>query len=807
VKLRRLTVAGFGRLSQRTFAFRDGLNVIYGPNEAGKSTIARSIVASLYGISRGQKEQWRPWTGDVYATTLVYDLEDGRSFEVQRDYDRDAKGVRIYDRDGNDVAAQVAVGKAISPGEAHLQMPLEAFVNGSCVLQQAIEIDGATRNAAATIATSLARALDGGPKEDAALGALKRLEEARREHVGTSRATVNNPLRTAREALLQCEREVQQATAKRDELAQARERRAAAIAECNRLTERCAAAESETRALRAAELRTRLEELRAYRDHLAALHAERARYDDVATFPADRVTELDTVFSAWLAADAAAREAETAAEGARLTLAERGELAARRTDAGAIDDAEFTALQLASQAAEAARAASTAAANEAAAARREGSGGRTLAGIALAVAATFGVLTIGFAIAHWWSFTEVCGALAAVAFGIVAWRGRERSQRVAVAAAKQRIADASLAAERDASLAVVSVLDRLGVTSVDELARRRERFIELAAKAERAERADARAEELRATEAAAAAAVDALAGEIVGDATGSRRDRHAVARERAQRKRERDGIESGIAMLEVRRHEILRGDDEFALLNERDALAAAGIVPASDAGHGAAEEALGRVRELDRLQRAAEMTVAQLTGELDAGEANVPDLAALAEARERARAEVERIEALERAFSLAIETVGRLTHEAHQAFARRLESYAADALGTITAGRYREIFVDPATLAVRVRVPETGAIEELELLSAGTRDQVYLLVRFAMTRMFAEGLEMPPLLLDDPFAYWDASRIERCLPLVAQNAFGAQTLLFTSSRELATAAAAVGANRIDVGSEGVPAGA
>lgn len=801
MKLRRLAIAGFGRMSQRAFAFGDGLNVIYGPNEAGKSTIARSIVASLYGIARGQKEQWRPWLGDAYATTLVYELENGQTFEIQRDFDRDAKGVRVYDRDGNDVAADLALGKTIAPGEVHLQMPLEAFVNGSCVLQQAIEIDGATRNAAATIATSLARALDGGPKEDAALGALKRLDDARREHVGTARSTVNNPLRSARDALAEREREAQTARATRDALAHVRERRAAAIDERNRLAERRTAAESETRAMRAAELRARLDDLRTYRDDYAALQAERARYDDVATFPADRVAELDAVFYAWQAADAAAAEAATAAEAARMATVERGELAARRTDAGAIDDAEFAELRLAAETAETARATATAAANAAAAARREGSGGRTLAGIALTVAGVFGVLTIGFAIAHWWSFTEVCGLLAAIAFAAVAWRGRERAQRGRVAAEKQRAADASLAAEHEASRAVVTVLDRLGVTSVEELARRRERYAELAEKADRAQRAEQRAEALRAAEEAAAAAVDALAGELVGDVDGSRRRRHEVARERAQRKREREGIESGIAMLEVRRHEILRGDDEFALIEERDALAAAGIVPAVDHGRGAGDEAMSRVRELDRLHRDAEMTVAQLTGELEAGEAAVPDIAALEEAVARARAEVERIEALDRAFGLAIETVGRLTREAHQAFARRLESYAADTLATITAGRYREIFVDPATLAVRVRVPETGAIEELERLSAGTRDQVYLLVRFAMTRMFAEGLEMPPLLLDDPFAFWDASRIERCLPLVAQNAFGAQTLLFTSSRDLADAAESVGANRIDVGSE------
>ncbi len=797
MKLRRLSIAGFGRITQRTFDFSDGLNVIYGPNEAGKSTLARAIVASLYGAGR-QKDAWRPWTGSTYATTLVYELQNGQTFEVQRDYDRDAKGVRVYDRDGNDVAADVAIGKTIAPGETHLRMPLDAFVNGACVLQQAVEIDGTTRNAAATIATSLARALDGGPKEDAALGALKRLDDARREHVGTARSPVNNPLRKARETLAERERELDAARANRDALAQARERRANAIDERDRIAERRSAAEAQTRALRAAELRTRLDALRTYRDDLAALQAERARYDDVAAFPADRIAAYDAAFYAWQAADAAASEAQTAAASTCLSAAERGELAARRLDGGAIDDDAFAALQQAAQTADAARARSLAAANEAAAARREGSGGQTLAGITLAVAGAFAALTIGFAIAHWWSFTEVCGALAAIAFGVVVWRSRALRGRARFAAEKQRIADASLAAEREASLAVSRVLEGVGVASVEELARRRARFVELVRAAESAERASERAETTRAAELAAAVQVDALADELAGDVAGARAHRHAIAHDRAQRRRKRDGIESGIAMLEMRRHEILRGEDEFALLTERDALAAAGIVPANDSARGAGEEALARVRELDRLLRDAEMTVAEATGHLDAGEATLPDLAALEESTVRARAEVARIEALDRAFTLAIETVQRLTHEAHQAFARRLEQYAATEIGTITGGRYREIFVDPTTLTVRVRVPETNAIEALDVLSAGTRDQVYLLVRFAMARMFAEGLELPPLLLDDPFAYWDAQRIERCVPLIAQNAFGAQTLLFTASRELADAALHAGAHRIDI---------
>ncbi len=397
MKLRRLTVAGFGRLAGRTFAFTDGLNVIYGPNEAGKSTVAAAIVASLYGSGR-RKEAYRPWDGGTYATTLFYELSDGRSFEVQRDYSRDAKGVHVYDRDGNDIAGDVALGRTISPGDAHLKMPYDAFINASCVLQQSVGID-AERNA--PIATALARALDGGPKEDAALGAVRRLEDARKTHVGTPRSTVNNPIKTLRDTLARRTADAEAARNRRDGLAQLRERRAANVAERDRLAERRAGSERELKSLQAAELRARLEQLRVYRDDLAALQAERARYDDVADFPAERIAELDSAFYEWRAAEAGAVVAEADAETALLTLVERSELAARRADAGTIDDAEFGALHEAAEQATAARIAAAAAANEAAAARREGSGGRTLAGIALTVGAIFGVLAIGMAIAHW----------------------------------------------------------------------------------------------------------------------------------------------------------------------------------------------------------------------------------------------------------------------------------------------------------------------------------------------------------------------------------------------------------------------
>ena len=60
MRLRSLRVDGFGRLADRTFEFGPGLNVVVGRNEAGKSTLAAALVASLYGLRRGEKDRWRP---------------------------------------------------------------------------------------------------------------------------------------------------------------------------------------------------------------------------------------------------------------------------------------------------------------------------------------------------------------------------------------------------------------------------------------------------------------------------------------------------------------------------------------------------------------------------------------------------------------------------------------------------------------------------------------------------------------------------------------------------------------------------
>lgn len=71
MKIRKLT-ASFGKLENETLELHDGLNVIYAPNESGKSTWCAFIRAMLYGIDSSErakagylpdKLRYAPWSG------------------------------------------------------------------------------------------------------------------------------------------------------------------------------------------------------------------------------------------------------------------------------------------------------------------------------------------------------------------------------------------------------------------------------------------------------------------------------------------------------------------------------------------------------------------------------------------------------------------------------------------------------------------------------------------------------------------------------------------------------------------------
>ncbi len=78
MKIRKLT-ASFGKLEHESLSFHEGLNVIYAPNESGKSTWCAFIQAMLYGVDSAQrakagflpdKLRYAPWSGAPMEGTM-----------------------------------------------------------------------------------------------------------------------------------------------------------------------------------------------------------------------------------------------------------------------------------------------------------------------------------------------------------------------------------------------------------------------------------------------------------------------------------------------------------------------------------------------------------------------------------------------------------------------------------------------------------------------------------------------------------------------------------------------------------------
>ncbi|HBQ64782.1 MAG TPA: hypothetical protein DD727_07655 [Clostridiales bacterium] len=142
------------------------------------------------------------------------------------------------------------------------------------------------------------------------------------------------------------------------------------------------------------------------------------------------------------------------------------------------------------------------------------------------------------------------------------------------------------------------------------------------------------------------------------------------------------------------------------------------------------------------------------------------------------------------ASALAIRVLDDCYGRLQRDFAPRLSARAGEIFSMITACRYAEVKVDPASLQMKVRAGEQTdeGLKDSGYLSIGTRDQLYFSLRMAIAlemqghngrEQAVQGNEtrLPPLVLDDSFLQYDPERAGAALEFLA--ALPGQVLLFS----------------------------
>jgi exonuclease SbcC len=113
----------------------------------------------------------------------------------------------------------------------------------------------------------------------------------------------------------------------------------------------------------------------------------------------------------------------------------------------------------------------------------------------------------------------------------------------------------------------------------------------------------------------------------------------------------------------------------------------------------------------------------------------------------------------------------------HRSVAPELTELLRGWLPRLTDGRYLDVRLDPATLEVSVAGSD-GEFRRAQLLSHGTAEQIYLLLRVALVRRLTAEHDTCPLLLDDVTVHADPTRTRALLDLLHELSDERQIVLF-----------------------------
>jgi len=213
MKIKNIKINAYGTLEQKEFNFGENINIIYGKNESGKSTLLNYIKSSFYGISRTKNkrdisdyDKYKPWYADDFSGKITYELDNGEEYQIYRDFKK--KTVKIYNEQLEDITNQFETDKK----EGNRFFVEQTNMEEDMFLSTIVSMQGETKLSdqdQAILVQKLANLTGSGNDNISYKKIIEKLNKKQLEEIGTER-TLERPINLVNNKLIDVEQKIKE---------------------------------------------------------------------------------------------------------------------------------------------------------------------------------------------------------------------------------------------------------------------------------------------------------------------------------------------------------------------------------------------------------------------------------------------------------------------------------------------------------------------------------------------------------------------------------------------------------------------
>ena len=214
MKINKLKINSFGKLIDKEIQLNNNINIIYGKNESGKSTLLKFITNCFYGTSKNKKgkelsdyEKYKPWVGEEFSGKLEYELDNGQKIEIYREFNK--RNPKIFNENLEDISKNFNIDRNKGNEFFYEQTKIDEdlFLSTLNVGQKEIKLE---RNEQNFLIQKIANLVGTGEDNVSYKKAIDRLNRKQLDEIGTERSR-EKPINIIKEKINNLQKEIQNA--------------------------------------------------------------------------------------------------------------------------------------------------------------------------------------------------------------------------------------------------------------------------------------------------------------------------------------------------------------------------------------------------------------------------------------------------------------------------------------------------------------------------------------------------------------------------------------------------------------------